>query len=300
MDPREIRLPSPKRLAAEFGLEQRRRLGQCYLANARTLNSIVVAARLDSAIAVVEIGAGPGYLTARIRRRTPRVWAIEIDDRFRPVHEHYFAGLDPPVHFLYEDALRLDWSNLLSEIGGEPYVVMGNIPYQITSPLLKLLLNLTPLPQRAVLLVQREFAQRLVAQPGRRAYGALTAKMALIARVRQAMFVPRQRFQPRPRVDAAAIVVEPRRPPLVEPARLGAVFALTDACFAQRRKKIVNSLYDSGHLGKNRDRIAALLAQAAIDPSRRPETLAVEEFLRLSDVVEQSGGRCEQPPDSIA
>jgi len=289
VDVAEIHLPSPRQLAAEFGLVQRRGLGQCYLDRHRTLDRIVGAAKIESETAVIEVGAGPGYLTARIVRRTRRLWAIEIDERMRPVHERYFGGLEPPVNFIYGDALRLDWAGLLAQIGDTPYVVVGNIPYQITSPLIELLLNLKPLPQRCVLLVQSEFAQRLVARPGRRAYGALTAKTALVANVRQALFVPRQQFQPRPRVDAAAIVIEPRCPPLIEPARLSAVFALIEACFTQRRKKIVNSLLDSRYLGENRDAIAAQLTQAQIEPSRRPETLAVEEYVRLAGVVEQGG-----------
>lgn len=289
MDIPEIHLPSPRQLVAEFGLVQRRGLGQCYLDRHRTLDRIVGAAKIEAETAVIEVGAGPGYLTARIVRRTRRVWAIEIDERLRAVHERYFGGLEPPVSFLYTDALRLDWSQLLGQIGDQPYVIVGNIPYQITSPLVEILLHLTPLPQRCVLLVQSEFAQRLVAQPGRRTYGALTVKMALVAEIRQALFVPRQMFQPRPHVDAAAIVIEPRRPPLIEPARRSAVFSLVEACFTQRRKKIINSLLDSRHLSESRDAIAALLRQAGIDPSHRPETLAVEEFLRLSEVVERSG-----------
>lgn len=285
----DIHLPSPKQLAAEFGLVQRRGLGQCFLDNHRTLDRIVGAARVEPDMAVVEVGAGPGYLTARIRRHTHRIWAIEIDERLRPVHERYFGGIEPPVRFLYGDALRLDWPAILAEIGGSPYVVTGNIPYQITSPLIEVLLNLSPLPQRCVLLVQCEFAQRLAAQPGRRAYGALTVKTALVAKVRQALFVPRHLFQPRPRVDSAAIVIEPHVPPLVEVEKAPATFSLIEACFTQRRKKIINSLLDSGRLGDDREAIAALLQRGEIDAACRAETLKVEDFLRLAKVVEQRG-----------
>ena len=281
----DIYLPSPRQLAVDLGLKQRRGLGQCFLDNHRTLDRIVSAAQIDPLTAVVEVGAGPGYLTARILRRASRVWAIEIDERLRPIHERYFGGHEPPVCFIYGDALRLDWTDLLGRIGEAPYVVVGNIPYQITSPLIEILLNLAPLPQRCVLLVQREFAERLAAQPGRRVYGALTVKTALIARIRQVLFVPRRLFQPRPRVDAAAIAIEPRRPPLVEPARREAVFALVEACFTQRRKTVLNSLLDSRRLGESREQIAALLTRAQIDPACRAETLAVEDFLRLASVV---------------
>jgi 16S rRNA (adenine1518-N6/adenine1519-N6)-dimethyltransferase len=135
------------------------------------------------------------------------------------------------------------------------------------------------------LLVQCEFAERLAARPGRKAYGALTVKTALVADVQQALFVPRQRFEPRPRVDAAAIVIEPRRPPRIEPARLPAVFSLVEACFTQRRKKVVNSLLDSRRLGDDRETILALLAKADIDSSCRPETVTVEEFVRLHEAL---------------
>jgi len=285
VEPSEIRLPSPRQLAAEFDIPQRRRLGQCYLANTRTLDKIVGAAKLDPETAAVEIGTGPGYLTARILRRTRRVWSIEMDERFRPVHEKCFGGLEPPVRFIYEDVLELDWRRLLEEIGGGRYVVLGNIPYQITSPLIAVVLGLDPPPERSVLLVQREFAQRLAARPGRKAYGALTAKTALVAEVRQAVFVPRQRFQPRPRVDGAAVVIERRPEPLVEPNQLEEIFRFIDACFAHRRKKIVNSLLGSGFLGNDREAIAALLAEAEIPPGQRPENLSVEEYVRLWEVL---------------
>ncbi|MCX8036368.1 MAG: 16S rRNA (adenine(1518)-N(6)/adenine(1519)-N(6))-dimethyltransferase RsmA [Candidatus Sumerlaeia bacterium] len=292
----DIHLPPPRQLAAEFGLVQRRGLGQCFLDHHRTLDRLVRLGGVEPETAVIEVGAGPGYLTARIVRRTPHVWALEIDTRMKPIHERYFGGppnVAPPVRFLYGDALRADWPALLAEIGDRPYVVMGNIPYQITSPLIDLLLHLRPLPLRCVLLVQCEFAQRLAAQPGRKAYGALTVKTALVAAVRQGLFVPRRMFQPRPRVDAAAVVIEPRRPPLVDAESLPGVFSLVEACFTQRRKKIINSILDSKRFGDDRNAVAALLNQAGIDPVRRAETLTVGEFIRLWDAA---AAHAEQSP----
>jgi len=283
METTDVHLPSPRQLTAQYGLEQRRRLGQCFLDNHRTLDAIVTAAGIEPRTPAVEIGAGPGYLTARIRKRTTRLWTLELDARYRPVHEEYFGRLDPPVQFLYADALHFDWTDLLAAFAGEPYVVLGNIPYQITTPLIERLLALTPLPARIVLLVQVELAQRLAAPPGRKAYGALTVKTALLAEVRQALFVPRQRFQPRPRVDSAAIVIEPRRPPLVAPERRAAVFELINAAFAHRRKKVINSLLDAAFAGADRATLEARFQAAGVDSTLRAETLPPAEFLRLAD-----------------
>lgn len=290
MELSDIRLPSPRELRDEFDLVARRRLGQSFLPNKRTLDKIVAAVGPDPEMAVVEIGAGPGYLTARILRRTRYVWAIEADERFRAVHEKYFADLESPPRFVYGDALRLDWPKLLAQLGDRPYIAMGNIPFQITSPLLEVLLNLTPLPKRSALLVQYEFAERLAAQKDRRAYGALTVKTSLLATVRQAVFVPRQRFTPRPRVDSAAIVIKPRKTALVKPEDRPAVFAVVDACFAQPRKKIVNSLLNSRRLGNDRDAILEMLSEAGVDSGRRPQSLAPEEFVRFAEVVKLRGG----------
>ena len=287
MDPRDIRLPSPSELRDLYGITARRGLGQSYLPNWRILDKIVVYAQLNAETAVVEVGAGPGYLTARILRRTRHVWAIEYDERFRAVHEQHLGPLEPPPRFLYGDALRADWPGLLAQIGDRPYVVMGNIPFQITSPLLEVILNLSPLPQRSVLLVQREFAERLAARPGRRAYNALTVKTSLVARVRQVLFVPRQRFSPRPRVDSAAIVIQPHRQPLIDPSRRPAVFSVIEACFTQPRKTIVNSLLNSRRFGDDRRTILAFLSEAAIDPGRRAQTLAIEEFSALAEAIER-------------
>ncbi|HEX2251280.1 MAG TPA: 16S rRNA (adenine(1518)-N(6)/adenine(1519)-N(6))-dimethyltransferase RsmA, partial [Gemmatimonadales bacterium] len=187
----------------------KRRLGQHFLADPRILARIVDALDVRPQDTVVEIGPGRGGLTAELVKRTGNVIAIEKDrDLVGPLQERF-----PSIEIVAADALETDWRAL----AGGPYLLAGNIPYNITSPLLDKALT-PPLPSRIVFLVQKEVADRVTAAPGTSAYGALTIGVQAVASAERVFTVAAGAFQPRPKIDSAVLRLEPLDQPLVTPA----------------------------------------------------------------------------------
>lgn len=227
---------------------------------------------------VVEIGPGQGALTDRLAERAGRVVAIEIDrDLVRLLRERY-AG-NPLVEVVEGDALELDWA----ACAGGPFRLAGNLPYYITTPLLFRALG-APLPERSVLLVQREVADRIVAPPGSRTYGALSVNVQLAAHATVVARVPAGAFRPRPSVDSAIVRLEPRVPPLMHDDEVTPLRSFVQGVFGFRRKQMVRVLRELR--GLDAEVAQECLGRAAIPADVRPETLPPEDFLRLFRVVE--------------
>jgi 16S rRNA (adenine1518-N6/adenine1519-N6)-dimethyltransferase len=246
----------------------------------RTSSPIPTSSRRSWARRVLEIGPGLGLLTGGLLASGAAVTAVELDrglaaflrDRFEP-------ALDGGALRLIEgDALDQDLVHLLEP----PYDVVANLPYHITSPILHALLGEAPRPRRLVLMVQREVAERIAAPPGKMSY--LSVFVQYHARVRVALRVPPAAFEPEPAVDSAVIVVEP----FDADDRLGpedeeALWRLVQAGFRERRKMLHNVL--ARQLPVDAGRVAAALAASGIDPDRRPQTLAVGEWLALLEAI---------------
>jgi 16S rRNA (adenine1518-N6/adenine1519-N6)-dimethyltransferase len=215
----------------------RQRLGQHFLKNPAVLERIARAICPTSQPLVIEIGPGRGALTAKLLERAARVVAIEIDRDLVAYLREKFAG-DARLEIVEADVLRTD----LAQWGPAP--IAGNLPYYITSPILERTLRLRP--PRAVFLLQKEVALRLVAQPRSRDYGYLTIATALFADARLVCDVPPTAFRPPPRVDSAVVEFTPRDPGIVDP---GAFLAFAAHCFHQKRKTIRNNL--AGVYGKD-------------------------------------------------
>ncbi|HEU5041878.1 MAG TPA: 16S rRNA (adenine(1518)-N(6)/adenine(1519)-N(6))-dimethyltransferase RsmA, partial [Gemmatimonadales bacterium] len=184
----------------------KRRLGQHFLGDPRILGRIADALEAGPSDTVVEIGPGPGGLTAALAERAGRLVAIEKDPELVPALRALFPG----ATIVEGDALDLDWHAL----AGGPFLAAGNIPYNITSPLLDKALE-PPRPARIVFLVQKEVADRVTAEPGGSEYGALTVGVQAVARAERLFTVPAGAFQPRPKVDSAVLRLIPRERPIV-------------------------------------------------------------------------------------
>lgn len=276
-----------QRLLREYGLRPSKALGQNFLADQNTLRRIVRAAAIRPGDPVLEIGPGLGSLTQALVEAGARVVAVEKDAGLARVLGDLF-GDHPGVRIVHGDALKLDLAGLVHEwmaaTNGacEPAgcKVVANLPYYITSPLLMRILE-SGLPlERAVVMIQKEVAERLTAAPGSKEYGALTVGVALRARVELAGSVPPTVFVPAPTVSSEIVVLTPR------PERAGVdeqfFAALVKAAFGQRRKRLRNALKT---LGLSVAVIDAALAEAGLDGERRGETLSVEEFAALSQAV---------------
>ena len=204
----------------------KRRLGQHFLSDPRILQRIADALEPTAAVTVLEIGPGPGGLTAALAARAGRVVAIEKDPDLVPRLRARF----PDVTVVEGDALELDWHAL----GGPGALVTGNIPYNITSPLIDKAL-LPPRPPRIVFLVQKEVADRVTASAGESAYGALSVGVQAVARAERLFVVPAGAFHPRPKVDSAVLRLTPFHPPLVTDADLPRFRRMTVGLFGFRR-----------------------------------------------------------------
>ncbi|MGH7703679.1 MAG: 16S rRNA (adenine(1518)-N(6)/adenine(1519)-N(6))-dimethyltransferase RsmA [Gemmatimonadales bacterium] len=255
----------------------KRRFAQHFLFDPGILGRIVGALAPGGEDTVLEVGPGPGGLTAALAPRVGRLIAIEKDRDLVPALRARF----PAVEIVEGDALAVDWHRLV--FGADPAVprpfsVIGNIPYNITSPLIDKAL-LPPRPVRIVLLVQKEVAERVAASPGGAEYGALSVGVQAVARVERLFTVPAGAFRPVPKVDSAVLRLSPLRHPLLADQEVGGFRRLVVGLFGLRRKQLLRGLRE--HTGWPPDRVSALLEAAALPPTQRPEQLSPEEFLRL-------------------
>jgi 16S rRNA (adenine1518-N6/adenine1519-N6)-dimethyltransferase len=288
----EIDPISPKQasdLLRAHGLRAQKRLGQNFLIDRNTLDRIVRATDLQPDDPTVEIGPGLGALTLALADRSSSVTAVEIDRHLEPILTEVTSG-HPNIHLIFADFLRLDLDTLFdAAFGDRPGVLVANIPYYITTPILDLLLTHKSRLRRIVLLVQLEFAQRMVAAPATEDYGAMSVYVQYHAQVEMVGAVPRTVFLPAPEVSSAIVALTPLIPGAV-PVRSEERFShIVRAAFGQRRKTLLNALlrapasFGLGLTLDDREKAEAVLALAGIDGNRRGETLSLSEFARLAD-----------------
>ncbi len=276
MSPARCHIPSSASVAPI-----RRRFGQNFLTDQNALRRIAGALDLRGSETVIEIGPGRGALTAHLAGTCRRLICIEIDrDLVRTLREQY-GGRDD-VEIVEGDVLELS----LGQVAGGDYALVGNVPYYITTPIIFHALR-APLPLRAVFLVQREVAERLAAEPGTDAYGALTVNVALSARVENVGAVGAGSFFPRPKVESAIVRLAPHASPVVPPGDAEALRRFVIALFGQRRRQLVRAIRTVTDCSAQDAR--RLVTGAAIDPGVRAEVLSPEEFARLYGAVRDAG-----------
>ncbi len=258
----------------------KKRLGQHFLTDPRILGRIADAVEATPSDTVIEIGPGPGGLTAELARRAGRVIAIEKDRDLAAA----LASRWPNVTVVEGDALTVDWRTAAGPESG--YRVAGNIPYNITSPLLDKALA-PPRPAVIAFLVQREVADRVAARPGTTAYGALSVGVQAVASVETVFRVGAGAFTPPPQVDSALLRLRPHTTPLVPDHALGTFRRLVTGLFGFRRKQLLRGLRELTSWPA--ERCAAVLARAGLDPAARPETLAPPGFAALCDALVDAG-----------
>lgn len=281
-------LPWPRYLKAR-GVWPRKGLGQHILIDERILARIAEAAGLEPGEWALEIGAGPGTLTRHLALRADHVVAVELDERFLPLLQEVLVPY-PNVTVVPGDILALDPSALVQ---GHPYRAIGNIPYFITSAILRHLMEASPKPRRIVLTVQWEVARRITAGPG--AMSLLAVSVQVYGRPQVVERIPAGAFWPRPEVDSAVVVIEPYERPAVALGDPEWFFRVVRAGFGQRRKQLHNALAHG--LGLPDARVRAALAEAGIAPSRRAETLSLEEWARLSAALRSVLDEQDRQPD---
>ena len=256
-------------------------LGQNFLVDASLQQKIVEALDCSKSDTVLEIGSGRGALTRHLVGKAGHVVLVELDDRLAEKLRDEW-GMRPDVDVLHRDFLELDWTEAVAE--PTELLVLGNIPYNITAPIIFKLLE-RPRPRGIVLMVQREVADRLTAQPGTGEYGALTVGVRCVASVEKVLSVPRGAFRPVPGVDSTVVRITPFAPPSLSADEERSLRVLTRAAFAWRRKQMQKILRDHEALRLSRDRLDDLARETGWDLSRRPETLSPDDFVRLSGFI---------------
>ena len=265
--------PGPRASAAPAHVP-RRSLGQHFLIDKNIVHKIVRLAELQPGETVLEIGPGRGILTEALLDSSGLVVAVELDAALC-AHLRATLGRRSNFRLVEGDALTFEYAQVPS-----PFLVVANLPYYVSTPLLFRLLEDRRRIDRLVLMLQEEVVARLAAAPGGRDYGALSIAAQFYCEVRQAFRVPPTCFRPKPQVGSAVVVLTPLPKPRVSVADEAFFFRVVRAGFAHRRKALPNSLRDEGFEGAP---TAAALEQAGIDPRRRAETLSIEEFAALAD-----------------
>lgn len=249
----------------------KKELGQHWLTDRMVLGAIAESAGITKDDTVLEIGPGLGTLTSELLRRSKRVVAVEFDAELARKLPGQFPGTELTV--TNEDILSYDLTSLPAG-----YVVVANVPYYITSKIIQKLMTSENKPRTAVLLVQKEVAERVAAEPGDMSILALSAQV--FAEAHLGIEVPRQFFTPPPKVDSQVIILETRSTPLVSSEQERDFFRMVKAGFSAKRKKLRSSL--SGGLGISKPDAEALLNKANVSPESRAEDLSVEDWISLS------------------
>lgn len=260
-------------LLAEHGLRPSRALGQNFLADPNTARRIVRLAGVEAGDRVLEIGAGLGSLTLALLEREAHVLALERDRKLQPALERMVAG-QGDVRIVTGDALDVDFTALL---GASAWRCVSNLPYNVATPVVVRLLEEAPSVESALVMVQREVGDRLVATPGSAAYGAVSVRVEYYADAKIVGMVPRTVFVPAPKVDSALVELVRRDAPPVDVPSTERLFELVRAGFAHRRKMLRRTL--PAVLG---DRAMSVLHDAGIDPRARPESLGLAEWAALA------------------
>jgi 16S rRNA (adenine1518-N6/adenine1519-N6)-dimethyltransferase len=275
-------MTAPRTLLKAWGLRPRKELGQNFLENPATAEKIAAAADITENDVVLEIGAGLGSLTVPLAHRAARVVAVETDPRLADLlRAEMLARRLNHVEVLTADILSLNLTQW-ARSGERNIVVVGNLPYNISSQIIIRLIAARSAVRRAVVMIQKELADRLTSAPGRKSYGRITVMLAYCAAIRHVATVGAGQFHPRPKIDSAVIDIQFADPVAFPAIDETALFRVVKAAFGQRRKTLKNAL-NGGLPALEADVVDVCLAASGIDPKRRAETLSVAEFVTLAD-----------------
>jgi 16S rRNA (adenine1518-N6/adenine1519-N6)-dimethyltransferase len=259
----------------------KKQFGQNFISDDHLLAKIVEAAEITPEDVVIEIGPGAATLTAALAEKAAQVIAIEIDKDLFPIIERRMAGY-ANFELVAGDAMKVDFDALAAKYGAKRYKVVANLPYYITTPIVMRFLEEGFRVSELVIMVQQEVADRFLANPGTKAYGAITAAINYYGSVSRAFNVPRTMFTPRPEVDSSIVKIKcyENKPFAADDEKL--LRRVIKAAFGQRRKTLNNALKA---LNLPKDELDKALQRAGIDAARRGETLSVEEFVCLSNAI---------------
>lgn len=281
-DPSVIRLIKNK-----YGFRFSKSLGQNFLTDKNVIDQITEGAEISKDDLVIEIGPGIGVLTQAAAEKAGKVVSVEIDRDLIEIMKFTLDGLDN-VKIINDNILKTDLAEVIRQEKGElaGMKVLGNLPYYITTPIIMKLLEEKPGVDSITVMMQKEVADRLIAGPGSKVYGAASVSVQYYSEVTRIADVSRTSFMPQPKVDSAVLRLDIREEPAVHPVSERHFFGVVRAAFSQKRKTLLNSL---GATGAPKEEIREALREAGIDEKRRAETLSLDDFARVSDALENRG-----------
>lgn len=276
-----------KEILAKHGFVLKKSLGQNFLIDPNILRNIVTHAGLSEKTGVIEIGPGIGALTEHLARSAGKVVAFEIDGRLLPVLKDTLSPYNN-VTVVHQDILEVDLLQVMKDhfADYEDVVVVANLPYYVTTPIImKFLLGKVPI-SGMVIMMQKEVADRITAVPGTKAYGSLSIAIQYYMDAEVAMIVPKTVFMPQPNVESAVLHLTRKESAPAKVIDEDFMFVVSRGSFVQRRKTILNNLQSSLPDGKlKKEQILKAFEQVGMDPGRRGETLTIEEFANLSNAL---------------
>jgi 16S rRNA (adenine1518-N6/adenine1519-N6)-dimethyltransferase len=279
--PKEVRS-----LLSQYGLRAKKSLGQHFLIDKQALHRIVSAACLTSEDTVIEVGPGLGVLTQEMARLVKRVIAVEADSKLAAALGGILDAF-PNVHVICSDILQTDTAFLSAstgfDLGASPYKVVANIPYYITSPILRHFLEASHKPCLMVIMVQKEVGEAIVAEPGE--MSLLAVSVQFYGKPQIVDYVPALSFYPSPKVDSAILQIEPYEQPPVQVLENSRFFDVVRAGFSAPRKQLRNALAQG--LSISPQAAAGLIEEARINPQRRAETLNLQEWAKIYEVANE-------------
>ncbi len=265
-----------------------KKFGQNFLIDSHVLTKIIASANITNEDYVIEIGPGIGSVTQALLETAQKVIAVEIDNQLIPILKEQFKDYDNFL-LIHNDIMKMDLRELIKhECQNKKVKVVANLPYYITTPIIMMLLE-EELPIDSItVMVQKEVAQRLASIPGTKQYGAITVAVNYYADTYLVANVPRNCFMPRPNVDSAVIKLTIKDNQDFMVYNKKQMFQIVKAAFLQRRKTLLNTLYEHGALDLDKETLKKLLDESKIGSSIRGETLSLEEFARLSNYIDDN------------
>lgn len=283
------KLSSPKKtieIIQKYNFDFQKKFGQNFLIDSHVLEKIIDAAHITRDDFVLEIGPGIGTMTQYLSEHAREVMAVEIDHNLIPILNETLAGYDN-VEVLNEDILKVDIGKIAEEKNqGRPIKVVANLPYYITTPIIMGLFEKKVPMDSLTVMVQKEVAQRMQAGPGTKDYGALSLAVQFYAEPYIVANVPPNCFMPRPKVGSAVIRLTRYKDMPVKVKNEQLMFSIIRASFNQRRKTLQNGINNSSALHFSKEQVVEALGKMELSPTIRGEALSLEQFARLSDLLE--------------
>jgi 16S rRNA (adenine1518-N6/adenine1519-N6)-dimethyltransferase len=279
-----MNLSTTKSLLRKHNFRPQKRLGQHFLVDPREAEKIAASAQISSDETVLEVGPGLGALTGPLLNRARRVIAVEVDERLCTILDAEL-GSQPGLKVLNGDFLKVNIPELAAESGAGGLKVVGNLPYHITGPALRMVLDQLHLLRLAVLTIQKEVAARIMAQPQSKAFGVLSVVAQYRAQPDLVLRLPQEAFYPQPKVASSVVMLSPRPQPPIDLVDEAHFFGLVKALFGHRRKTAQNALRLQPGIRLGPKEMGQLSRRAHIDLHRRAETMSLQELGRLSNVL---------------